>query len=160
PELKAIGWDPPRVMCTAFVGAPMRREAALALDGWVGVDQAHEGNEVNNAVIKRFQARHGGDRVFSSIATASYDVGHALALGPRRRRPPSPAGLRDALETIRRVPACSGAPGTTFTFGPQDHRGYRGPSFLILRRAHDGTTSLEGEAPVDPWEQVNIRASV
>jgi hypothetical protein len=36
------------------------------------------------------------------------------------------------------------------TFGPRDHRGYKGAHFLILRKAHGGTTSFVGEAPVNP----------
>lgn len=152
PALESLDWNPPKIMCTAFVGATFSREGALRLDGWVGVDQYHEGNEVNNAVVARYKARY-GEEVKSSIATTSYDVAHALAIGLGRMKHASPAGLRDALETVRRVPACTGAPGTVITFGPHDHRGLHGPDFLILRRSHEGTTSLEGEAPVDPWDQ-------
>jgi hypothetical protein len=76
-----------------------------------------------------------------------------MAIGLGRMKNASPAGLRDALETVRRVPACIGAPGTVITFGPHDHRGLHGPNFLILRRAHDDTASLEGEAPVEHWDQ-------
>jgi ABC-type branched-subunit amino acid transport system substrate-binding protein len=152
PALARLGWDPPKIMCTAFVGATFSRKNALALDGWVGVDQYHEDNAVNNAVVERFQKKT-GQYVRSSIATTSYDVGHALAIGLGRMRHASPAGLRDALETVRRVPACTGAPGTVITFGPYDHRGLHGPDFLILRRSSNGTTTLEGEAPVDPWDQ-------
>lgn len=151
PALESLSWNPPKVMCTAFVGATFSREGALTLDGWVGVDQYHEENEINNAVVARYEKKT-GEYVRSSIATASYDVAHALAIGLGRMKNASPAGLRDALETVRRVPACTGAPGTVITYGPHDHRGLHGPNFLILRRSQDGTTSLEGEAPVAPWD--------
>lgn len=152
PALEALGWDPPKIMCTAFVGATFRAQTALDLDGWVGVDQFHEGNRVFQAVLERFAKRY-DTRPGDSISSASYDIGHALAIGLSRMRNASPAGLRDALETVRRVPACTGGPGTVITFGPLDHRGFKGPDFLLVRRAHDGTTSLEGTAPVEPWEQ-------
>jgi len=152
PALEKLAWNPPKIMCTAFVGAAFRPETARDLDGWVGVDQYHEDNRIFAAVIDRFEKKF-GVRGTSSIASSSYDVGHALAIGLSRMRHASPAGLRDALETVRRVPACTGGPGTVITFGPRDHRGFKGPDFLILRRAHDGTTSLEGTAPVEPWAQ-------
>jgi hypothetical protein len=60
----------------------------------------------------------------------------------------SPTGLHDALETIRRLPAASGGPGTIITFGPEDHRGYKGPDFLILRNVTDGVYGLTGTVPV------------
>ncbi|MGE0385592.1 MAG: ABC transporter substrate-binding protein [Gammaproteobacteria bacterium] len=148
--LESVVWDPPRIMGTAFVGAPFSREAALAMDGWVGVDQYHEENRVFQAVLDRFEKKF-GVREGNSIASASYDIAHALAIALGRMRTASPAGLRDALETVRRVPACTGAPGTVITFGPHDRRGLHGPDFLILRRAVNGTTVLEGTAPVEPW---------
>jgi hypothetical protein len=39
------------------------------------------------------------------------------------------------------------------TFGPQDHRGFKGADFLVLRRAVNGATEFVGTAPVLPWEQ-------
>jgi hypothetical protein len=77
PALESLDWDPPKIMCTAFVGATFSREGSQRLDGWVGVDQYHEGNEVNNAVVARYQEKF-GDEVKSSIATTSYDVAHAM----------------------------------------------------------------------------------
>jgi hypothetical protein len=60
----------------------------------------------------------------------------------------TPDGLRRGLETIRRLPAANGAPGTIVTFGPEDHRGYKGADYLIIRRARGGTTEFVATAPV------------
>jgi branched-chain amino acid transport system substrate-binding protein len=57
------------------------------------------------------------------------------------------------LDTIRRVPSCTGGPGTIITLGPSDHRAYKGADFLVLRRAIDGVTKFESIAAVTPWEQ-------
>ena len=60
----------------------------------------------------------------------------------------TPDGLRRGLETIRRLPAANGAPGTIVTFGSEDHRGYKGADYLIIRRARGGTTEFVATAPV------------
>lgn len=152
PALEAIDWDPPRIQTTAFVSATYSKDRADRLEGWVGVDQYDERNQVFANVLDRFEAEF-GYRPANSAATTGYDIGHVLAIAVGRMRLPTPKSVTQALETIRRVPACTGGPGTTITFGPEDHRGFKGPDFLVLRRAHGGTTSLIGGAPVDPWVQ-------
>lgn len=152
PALEQVGWDPPRIQTTAYVSAGYSEERARRLEGWVGVDQYHEGNTVYADVLDRFEARY-GYRPESSGGTCGYDLGHVFCIGLGRMRHASPTGLRDALETIRRLPACTGGPGTTITFGPEDHRGLKGPDFLVLRRAVDGKSILEGTAPVASWAQ-------
>ena len=148
--LEEIGWDPPRIQTTAFVSAAYNRERAELLEGWVGVEQYHEGNEVFAAVLDRFEARF-DYRPANSAASTGYDLGHVFAVGLGRMRVATPTGLRDGLETVRRLPACTGGPGTVITFGPEDHRGFKGADFLVLRRATGGTTELVGTAPVVPW---------
>jgi ABC-type branched-subunit amino acid transport system substrate-binding protein len=152
PALEQVGWDPPRVQTTAFVSAGYSEERARRLEGWVGVDQYHEGNLVFANVLDRFEKLY-GYRPANSGATTGYDWGHCLGIALGRMRIATPAGVRDALQTIRRLPACTGGPGTSITFGPMDHRGFKGPDFLILRKAVDGRSVLEGTAPVLPWEQ-------
>ena len=150
--LESIGWDPPRIQTTAFVGATYNEDKANLLDGWVGVDQYDERNEVFAAVLDRFEKAH-GYRPANSALSCAYDIGHAFAVGLGRMRIATPAGLIKGLETIRRLPACTGGPGTVITFGPEDHRGFKGPDFLVLRRAAHGTTEFVGTAPVAPWDQ-------
>ncbi len=152
PALEAIGWDPPRIQTTAFVSATYSEERARRIDGWVGVDQYDERNEVFAAVIERFHRRFGYSYSNSGLSTG-YDIGNAFALALGRMRYVTPTALRDAMDTLRRVPSCTGGPGTIITLGPSDHRAYKGADFLLLRRSHDGTTSMEGFAPVVPWHQ-------
>jgi len=152
PALEALEWDPPRITTTAFVRALVSKQDAEDLEGWVGVDQYDERNEVFRAVLERFEKRF-GYRPENTRASCGYDMGHAYALALGRMRVAVPAGLRDAVETVKRLPACTGAPGTVITFGPYDHRGYKGADYLILRRARGGKTEFVGTAPVVPWEQ-------
>ncbi|HEY3605389.1 MAG TPA: ABC transporter substrate-binding protein [Sporichthyaceae bacterium] len=152
PALEKLGWDPPRIQTTAYVSAGYSEERARRIEGWVGVDQYHEGNDAYAAVLDRFAQRY-GYRPANSGGSCGYDIGHAFAHGLGRMRHASPWGLRDALETVRRLPACTGGPGTTITFGPQDHRGLKGPDFLVLRRSVDGRSVLEGTAAISGWTQ-------
>ncbi|WP_319458262.1 ABC transporter substrate-binding protein [Mycobacterium sp. RTGN3] len=152
PALEQIGWDPPRVQTTAFVSATYSEQRARRLEGWVGVDQYDERNEVFAAVLRRFHDRFGYSYATSGLSTG-YDLGHAFALGLGRMRLATPTGLRDALDTVRRIPSCTGGPGTIITLGPSDRRAYKGADFLILRRASDGKTTFESVAPVTPWQQ-------
>ena len=46
-----------------------------------------------------------------------------------------------------RWPSCR-RPGTVTTFGREDHRGYKGADYLVIRHAKGGTTELVGTAPV------------
>ena len=85
--------------------------------------------------------------------STGYDIGNTFALALGRMRYVTPTALRDAMDTLRRIPSCTGGPGTIITLGPSDHRAYKGADFLLLRRSHDGTTSMEGVAPVVPWQQ-------
>ena len=54
-----LGWDPPRVMGTAFMFYSNTNEWAEGLEGWHGVDQLGEdgANPNYNAMIERFEAR-------------------------------------------------------------------------------------------------------
>jgi len=144
----AVEWYPRRVACTAFVGASYNADLLGYYEGWTGCDQVHEGNTVFQQLLDRWQHRF-GYRPFNSAATCAWDAGHVFGLALGRMRVISPTGLHDALETIRRLPAASGGPGTIITFGPEDHRGYKGPDFLILRNVTDGVYGLTGTVPVE-----------
>lgn len=147
--LNKIDWDPKRIMCTAFVGATYADpEWRHRYDGWVGVDQYDERNTIMAGILKRYKDKHDKDWLPASSTSCGYDIGRAFGLALGRMRIATPAGVRDALETIRRLPAATGAPGTVITFGPQDHRGYKG-DFLVIRRAENGQTHFVGTAPVE-----------
>ncbi|MGH7806158.1 MAG: ABC transporter substrate-binding protein, partial [Candidatus Binatia bacterium] len=92
PALESLGWDPPRIQTTAFISATFNEERARRLEGWVGVDQYDERNEVLAAVLARFEKAH-GYRPASSMLSCGYDAGHAMAIGLGRMRIATPAGL-------------------------------------------------------------------
>ncbi|WP_319453118.1 MULTISPECIES: ABC transporter substrate-binding protein [unclassified Mycobacterium] len=142
-----LEWSPPRIACTAFVQASYTETFRGYWEGWTGVDQVHEGNSVFQQLLDRFDQRF-GYRPVNSAATCAWDVGHSFGIALGRMRVISPAGLRDSLETVRRLPAASGGPGTTITFGPEDHRGYKGPDFLLLRNVTNAVYGLTGTVPV------------
>ena len=58
---KALDWDPPRVMGTAFMFYSNSNKWAEGLEGWHGVDQLGEdgANPNYNAMIERFEQRFG-----------------------------------------------------------------------------------------------------
>ena len=77
--LKALDWDPPRVMGTAFMFYSNSNKWAEGLEGWHGVDQLGEdGTNPNyNAMIERFEKRFGRK-------TAQRRRRPGLRHGPRR----------------------------------------------------------------------------
>lgn len=149
PALEKLDWWPPRIMSTAFVRAERNPETARQLDGWHGVAQYDERNVVLHKALDLWKRVKGEAPVASSCSSVAIDVGRALARGLGRMRIATPAGLRDALETIRRLPAATGAPGTVITFGPEDHRGFKGADFLVVRKAEGGTSHFVCTAPVE-----------
>lgn len=148
PAFEVHAWSPTRIMGTAFVSATVSPERNKMMDGWFGVDQYDERNTVLTELIDRHEAWSGQRPVPGSPLACGYDVGRSLALGLARMPIATPDGLRRGLETIRRLPAANGAPGTIVTFGPEDHRGYKGADYLIIRRARGGTTEFVATAPV------------
>ena len=150
--LEALDWDPPRIMCTAFVGAIYNEGFCRDLEGWVGLDQYDERNRVFADMLQRYAEKNPGQSLLANSATSvGYDIGRCLGIALGRMRYAVPDAVRSALETIRREPATSGAPGTIISFGPQDHRGFKGADYLVLRKAVDGTTEFVGTAPVGDW---------
>ena len=145
--LQRIGWDPPRIMGTAFVGASFSTERARLYDGWYGLDQFHEENVVHNHLHDLYEQKYGKRMEYSnSVFTCGYDMGRALALGIARMRIATGEALRDALETVTRLPASTGAPGTVVSFSERDHRGFKGADYLFVRESRDGENRLVGTA--------------
>ncbi|WP_207386752.1 ABC transporter substrate-binding protein [Frankia sp. Cppng1_Ct_nod] len=144
----SLGWNPVKVQnttwvaITAFGGAGDYDQATLIadFDGWIGLDQVHEGNRHFQDVLFRFEKRF-GRRPFHAYAALGFDHGFVVAGALARMRPPSAQGLTDALERTRMVPACIGGPGTVISFGPHDHRGYKG-DYVVLRTIADGVEQL------------------
>lgn len=148
--LARIGWDPERIMGTAFVGAAFSRERAAMYEGWKGLDQFHEENPVLGHLLELYEEKFGKPKEFvDSVFTCAYDIGRAFSLGLARMRIATGSALRDALETVTRMPAATGAPGTVVSFSKRDHRGFKGADYLIIREAVGGVNKLVGRAPVE-----------
>lgn len=136
-SMRAIGWDPIRVITTAFCTAPLLPGGWKVLRGWVGCDLHDDENVVGRDFLDRFEQRF-GYRPENYIAVNSYDTGQLLARGVGNARPLSPDGVRRGLDSIAMLPAASGAPGTMLGFGPHAHNGWVGTGYLVLSRVRDG----------------------
>jgi ABC-type branched-subunit amino acid transport system substrate-binding protein len=139
-----VGWDPPRVMGTAFMFYSNTNEWAQGLEGWHGVDQLGEdGASPNyNAMITRFENRFG--RVSRNVVVAlAYDTARAGLHGIANASMATPEEVKDGLERIRWMPATNGGPATYIQFGPWDHKGYKG-DFLTIRELRGGKLLFDG----------------
>ncbi len=137
--LAAVGWDPPRFMCTAFINGYIIPDWLRALKGWVGVDQYDEENSVTQAVQARFEERF-GYRQENCIPTLAYDCGHVLALGIGHAKTLTPLGVMRGMEKVKVVPAATGGPGTRISFGRWTRRAWHGVDYLVLREVNDDAT--------------------
>ena len=52
PMWKSLGWDPPRIMTTAFQFCYAKPEWMAALEGWYGIDQMCEENPLLAADVR------------------------------------------------------------------------------------------------------------
>ena len=142
--LRAIGWDPPRVMGTAFMFYSNSNAWAEGLEGWHGVDQLGEdgANPNYNAMIRRFEERFG--RTTANVVVAlAYDTARAAIHGIANAAIPHPRWVKEGLEQIRWMPATNGGPGCYVQFGPYDHKGYKG-DFLTIRELRGGELRFDG----------------
>ncbi len=141
---KALDWDPPRFMGTAFMFYSNSNEWAEGLEGWHGVDQLGEDGENPNyeAMRDRFEARFG--RISRNVVVAlGYDTARAAMLGIGNASIAVPDEVKAGLEQIKWMPCTNGGPGTYVTFAPYDHRGYKG-DFLTIRELRDGELHFRG----------------
>ncbi|RDH79490.1 hypothetical protein DVS77_04480 [Mycolicibacterium moriokaense] len=131
--LREICWLPPRYTTTAFEFAstgPWWREQ---LAGWIGLDQYDERNLTGREFLDRFEARH-GRRPEYFFPVYCYDVGRLMMTAIANARPLTGAGVKEALEKIKMMPAATGAPGTRLRFGRFIRHGWMGSEFLVARR--------------------------
>ncbi|MET0987907.1 MAG: ABC transporter substrate-binding protein, partial [Steroidobacteraceae bacterium] len=147
-------WNVPRVTVTTWVGVTCPgftyfpediRDRPELLEGWVGVDQLDERNTVFQAVLDRFERKH-GYRPLHCYASCGYDLGQTMALALSRAKPATPEALKVALESIRMLPAATGGAGTVISFGPHERRGYKGLDYVTLRTVHKGEEMLAARA--------------
>ncbi|MDN3357615.1 ABC transporter substrate-binding protein [Actinomadura sp. DC4] len=141
---RALEWDPPRFMGTAFMFYSNSNRWAEGLEGWHGVDQLGEdgANPNYEAMLERFQARFG--RVSRNVVVAlSYDTARAAVHGIGNARIATPEEVKAGLEKIKWMPCTNGGPGCHLTFAEYDHRGYKG-DFLTIRELRGGELHFRG----------------
>lgn len=141
---EALGWDPPRIMGTAFMFYSNKNEWASGIEGWHGIDQLGEdgANPNYNAMVGRFVKRFGREARNVVVALA-YDTARVAIHGIANADIPEPRWVRDGIERIRWMPATNGGPSTYVQFGPGDHKGYKG-DFLTIRVLRDGELRFGG----------------
>jgi branched-chain amino acid transport system substrate-binding protein len=144
PALKALDWDPPRIMGTAFMFYSNKNEWASGIEGWTGIDQLGEdgANPNYNAMIERFEKRFGRSTRNVVVALA-YDTARVAIHGIAKAAIPTPRHVKDGMERIRWMPAVNGGPSTYIQFGPGDRKGYKG-DFLTIRELRGGELRFGG----------------
>jgi ABC-type branched-subunit amino acid transport system substrate-binding protein len=137
PALKALNWDPPKIMGTAFMFYSNTNRWEEGIDGWHGCDQlAAPGTNPNyEAMIRRFEARF-GRKTKNVVVALAYDTARAAIHGIANAKIPIPKEVKEGLERIRWMPCTNGGPATYVTFGPGDHKGYKG-DFLVIWELRD-----------------------
>ena len=149
-KLAADGYDAARITMSIFMGTikglvkmdgPQYGGLIGNFEGWIGVDQFDERNEHFVAMLDRFEKRFDGRRPVHCYTAQGYDMGNAVAHGLALAKPVSREGLRAGLEQVRKVPATVGGPGNEISFGPYDHRGYKG-DYIVMRQIIDGQNVL------------------
>jgi branched-chain amino acid transport system substrate-binding protein len=141
---RALDWDPPRVMGTAFMFYSNSNKWAQGLEGWHGVDQLGEdgANPNYNAMVERFEKRFG--RTTRNVVVAlAYDTARVALHGIANASIPAPRHVKEGIERIRWMPATNGGPGTYIQFGPWDRKGYKG-DFLTIRELRGGELRFDG----------------
>ena len=141
PALRALGWDPPRFMGTAFQNAWINGRMWNALLGWTGIDQYDEGNTVGQRFLDRYEAAY-GRRPQYCVPVMNRDFATVLLRAFADAHPLSPRGVKEALERVKMLPAAAGAPGTRLSFGKWTRRGWMGAGYLVARQLDpDGKNS-------------------
>ncbi len=136
PVLKELDWNPPRITSTAFMFYLMGFDK---FEGWVGVDQYCPENKRAQAFAERYEKRYGHLPVLwpNAIPLLAYDTGTAIAEALFRSTSFTREGLKDGLERLRWIPACSGGPSTHLSCSKYEHNIFSG-DWLILSKIENG----------------------
>ena len=123
--LEQLGWDPPRIVTTAFMQYIWGFEP---FEGWVGIDQWCPENPRMLTFHERFVARYGEDPAMwpNAIPGLAYDMAAIVVEGLHRAPILTPEGLKQGIERIRLMPAVTGGPNTHIAGGPFDHQLFKG----------------------------------
>ena len=142
PMFPRLGWNPPRIMTTAFQFCYAKPEWMAALEGWHGIDQLCEDNPRLAPMLQRFKAKTGSTKDHTVIAL-SYDTARLIAEGIARANLLTPRGVKEGLEKVRMLPAVNGGPRTHMSLGPYDHKAYKGDWLLVRKIANGRTVFVE-----------------
>ena len=140
--LDTVGWDPPRIVTTAFMQYIWGFEQ---FEGWVGIDQWCPDNPRMHRFHQRFVERYGEDPWMwpNAIPGLAYDMAAAVVEGIFRAPVLTGQGVKTGLERIRFMPAVTGGPNTHIAGGPFDHQLFKG-DWLHFGRVRDGKLEFEG----------------
>ncbi|MDT3441541.1 MULTISPECIES: ABC transporter substrate-binding protein [unclassified Pseudofrankia] len=140
--LEKTGWDPPRIMTTAFMQYIWGFEQ---LEGWVGIDQWCPENPRMHKFHERFVARYGEDPWMwpNAIPGLAYDMAATVVEALHRAPVLTGRGVKEGIERIRFMPAVTGGPNTHIAGGPHDHQLFKG-DWLHYGRVRDGRLEFAG----------------
>jgi branched-chain amino acid transport system substrate-binding protein len=149
PILRDLGWDPPRIMSSAFMWYINEPRLLKDLEGWCGIDQTgpigeDEGtpNPNHMSLLERFDRRF-GRRIVHAMIACSYDAGRVAVAGLAKAPLLTPDGVVVGLESLTMYPSSLGGPRTYISFGPHDRKGAKG-DWLTIRKMVDGQPRFEG----------------
>lgn len=142
PALEKIGWDPPRIMTTAFMFYLVGFEH---FEGWVGIDQLCPDNPLVEPFRATFHQRHGANPPMwpNAIPVLAYDTARVMTEALHRAPILTGPGLKDGLERIRFMPSATGGPRTHIAAAPGDHNMFKG-DWLLYGRVRDAKLEFEG----------------
>ncbi len=132
--VEAVGWPGPVVTNSALMFGYARPDWRAGFENWVYIDTISDANPIRAALRERSRMH-----AASPIGVAAFDIGRLLAEGLVQSDDRTPAGVRDGLERVKRLPAATGKPGTTMGFGQWDHGALKG-DYLVLRSWRGGRT--------------------
>jgi branched-chain amino acid transport system substrate-binding protein len=130
--VEACGWDGPVAANSALMFGYSRRDWRAGWHDCAYVDTISDGNALRAALRQRSKAHAAGP-----IGVAAFDMGRLMGLGLALADEVTPAGVREGLERVKRLPAAAGKQGTTMGFGQWDHAALKGEA-LVLRAWRDG----------------------
>ena len=150
PALETIGWDPPRIMTTAFM---FYLVGFQHFEGWVGIDQYCPENPLVEPFRASFERRYGEAPPTwpNAIPLLAYDTARVMTEALHRAPLLTGPGVKDGLERIRFLPSSTGGPRTHIACSPYDHKMFKG-DWLLYGKVEVGKLRFEGlfEPPPGP----------
>ena len=143
--IRELDWDPPRFMGTAFENAWLNELLWGVMQGWTGLDQYDETNQVGQRFLDEYSEAY-GRRPENCVPVVNHDLATVLLHAFADAHPLTPRGVKEALERVKMVPAAAGSPGTRLSFGKWTRRGWMGAGYLVARQldAEFGKSHLVG----------------